>query len=688
MTIEVICPSCGRTGRAPEAAIGRTVRCPGCSHQYRLAASDALPAVEDDSDDDDDDGGPAWTHTSNPRAAIAPAPAEGAYGLDEAAVAPPSRAVRPRPSTPGPAPAEAEAGRAGGIVLPMPALVGGGIGVAALAIVATWLLVGKARDPAAAGPVASTAEAAAPRAPEAPGDPPAAPPVDSAGARSPASIARLAAARAAQAPEPEPEPAAPPQAGMVSVVDAMQTEDVPAATATAARAAGAAEPVLAAAADDPPAPDLAPATAATATPPAGDSDAARAARAGAASVASRDEPAGKALSTAEIVEESEPSVALIKGKGSSGTGFLVGPGLIATNSHVIDDEFISDLEVRFVSAGEKLDGPLKAELLYEDPERDLAFLAVKTGLKPLRVARAYDFRKGEDITVIGNPGMGDGQVLENAISRGVMSTRTEIEGKKFYQLGIAINPGNSGGPVFDSFGRVIGVATLKSMKQEATGFSIPIEELQGALARLAKEGATDADRYRSKHRVRVAVKGLGSGGALMCLVIDLRRIDKVIKNDAIKELLGKLEPVAAELNRDVSPTLAAEANKVRGDAQLATTIKAKVGEIAENYAKIRAAYGSNKDVDDRQLRPWKQTHKRLLTELSAALKLDVPEGLMVAFDDHAPAQATTLAVGPQNLGSYNSRLRQRPSDIGPSRPSAGSSRGSSLRDRMKRGGSR
>ena len=102
----------------------------------------------------------------------------------------------------------------------------------------------------------------------------------------------------------------------------------------------------------------------------------------------------------------EPSVALVKGLASSGTGFLVRPGIVATNAHVIDEEFISSLEVRFPSAPEGKQGPLPAELLYEDPKRDLVFLKVSTDLPPIEVAPTYAFVKGEDITVIGNPGLG------------------------------------------------------------------------------------------------------------------------------------------------------------------------------------------------------------------------------------------------------------------------------------------
>jgi hypothetical protein len=402
--------------------------------------------------------------------------------------------------------------------------------------------------------------------------------------------------------------------------------------------------------------DIKPAASTPSADQGGESAVAAKARAGAAAVAASDEGAGKAISTAEIVEESEPSVALIKGNGSSGTGFLVGPGLVATNAHVIDDEFASDLEVRFVSADDAHNGPLHAELLYEDPERDLAFLAVSTDLKPLRVARTYAFRKGEDVTVIGNPGMGDGQVLENAISRGVMSTKAKIDDKNFYQLNIAINPGNSGGPVFDSSGRVIGVATLKSAKQEATGFCIPIEDLQAAIARVGSQSTAEAESCRSKHRSRAAVKAMGSGGALMCLLIDVRRVDAQAKSPEIKELLGKLETVADQIEKDLIPTLDVEGPLVRKDKVLASSVRGMIGEMSDNFMKLRAATASKKAVDDRQLRAMKQNHRRLITALASSLKIEFPKEMMVAFDDHTSNQPTILTLSPSNLGS---RLRPR-----------------------------
>ena len=579
--------------------------------------------------------------------------ADDIYDLDQSAVELPKRAVKSAPVVPARVAADDQDHR-GGLTLPMPALVGGALGVALLSILAAWGAVSMFRgsSPATADPSAVASNSLS--------KPPAA--AVSTPAPKSDSLPDTPATTVAAAPAPAPNaanptgPASKAAPGAISVFDAMQTSD-----------------------------DIAPDP-----EPVGESDVAAQARAGAAAVATRDDGAGKSLSTAEIVAESEPSVALVKGKGSSGTGFLVGPGLLATNAHVIDDEFISDLEVRFVSADESHKAALKAELLYEDPERDLAFLAVKTDLKPLRVAKSYIFRKGEDVTVIGNPGIGDGQVLENAISRGVMSTKTQIENRNFYQLGIAINPGNSGGPVFDSSGRVIGVATLKAAKQEATGFSIPIEDLQGALAKLSKESSAAADRYRSRHRINTTVKGLGGGGGLMCMIIDLRRADKLTNSAAVKELLGKLEPVVTELDKEVFRTLAVQAPRIKNDPLIAPSVKSKVGEMTENFTRIRSAYSASQNVDDNQLRPWKQTHKRLITDLSTALKLEFPAGMMVAFDDHAPTQTTIITMGPQSLGMYNSRLRQRVYGGGLGNPGipGGIARPPSLRDRMRRGGIR
>ena len=598
LPIRVLCPSCSRLGKAPDHAVGRTVRCPACQHSYSVTADLVRP----------DDGEPL-----DPAPRPAAPDAGDTYGLDPASIERP-RPPAPRPPVAPSPPAAESPRREGGPALPMPALVGGGIGAALLlAVVAGWGLgLFGGRKPAVPAPDRDLAAQAS-----APADSSKETPV----ATAPAEVTK----------------------GEISVAAMLVLDQPP-----------------------PEEPESAP-------------DLAAKARSGAAAVAvaASDVGAGKTLSTAEIAEESEPSVALIKGKSSSGTGFLVGPGLVATNAHVIDDEFAPDLEVRFVSADDGQNNAIRAVLLYEDAERDLAFLAVETDLKPLRIAGSYAFRKGEDVTVIGNPGMGDGTVLENAISRGVMSTKAKVGEKDFYQLNIAINPGNSGGPVFDSAGRVIGVATLKSTKQEATGFSIPIEDLQAAIAKVGTQSPDDAERCRSKHRTTVAAKTLCGAGALMCLMIDLRKIDLQAKIPAVKEVLAKLEPAVESFEKEVSPTLTVESQLARKDPALDQTTRGLMGEVADNFAKLRAAIVTRKYPDDNTLRKLKQNHRRLVNGLAKALKIEFPEEMMVAFDDHTPSQPNIVAAAPPNLGT---RFQPRPAAPSvPSRPS----RSSTLRDRMR-----
>lgn len=184
----------------------------------------------------------------------------------------------------------------------------------------------------------------------------------------------------------------------------------------------------------------------------------------------------------EIVAEVESSVALIKGKAGSGTGFIILPGIIATNSHVINSEEIADLQVLFPSAPDSKKGPFSPKLLYEDSKRDLAFLQIASKLHdPIPMIQDYSFRRAQKVIVIGNPGRGDGEILENAISEGRLSTQTEIEGQPYYQLSIAVNSGNSGGPVLNDEGEVLGVVTLKASKTEAMAYCCPPDALNDAV---------------------------------------------------------------------------------------------------------------------------------------------------------------------------------------------------------------
>src|SRR5688572_20379574 len=119
------------------------------------------------------------------------------------------------------------------------------------------------------------------------------------------------------------------------------------------------------------------------------------------------------LSPEEIVAASEKAVALIRCGTGTGTGFLIRPGWLVTNHHVIRDTPIDRIKVYFPGLGERGKEPLPVtRLLHIDKARDLAILSVTSDVPPLRLAEAHQFRRGQGVTVIGNPGIGE-EVLEN-----------------------------------------------------------------------------------------------------------------------------------------------------------------------------------------------------------------------------------------------------------------------------------
>ena len=346
---------------------------------------------------------------------------------------------------------------------------------------------------------------------------------------------------------------------------------------------------------------------------------------------------GRPLTPAEIAAESEPSIAMITGDGPVGTGFVVLPGLIATNAHVIDGEFASSLRVRFPSAEKGQQGPLPAELLYDDPRRDIAFLRVKTALPPLRIAKSYTFRKGEDVTVIGNPGLGGELILENAISRGVMSTRTSLEGQRYYQLGIAVNPGNSGGPVFNSAGAVIGIVTRKSSQQEALAFCIPVDDLNLAIEKIISFPGDAIEREQSRHRLTLVVKHLGSGGAMYSLLIGLKR--KGNGEDAISRFLISGQALDGRvLDSQRTSKLKTDMAAVQSDPHVSASLRQKIHQLAENLEKFKALYAADqksKPGNTDVLPGLKSTHRKVLLDVCKAIDLEVPSQILDALSPSA-----------------------------------------------------
>lgn len=166
------------------------------------------------------------------------------------------------------------------------------------------------------------------------------------------------------------------------------------------------------------------------------------------------------------------------GLGVEGSGWIVRPGLVVTNAHVVAGVRRPRVDRR--------DGPAwRATVVHFDAENDLALLRVP-GLegRPLPLA---DPARGVPVVVAGYPQNGPleqlparlGATLEvfsrDAYGRGPLRrTVTVLRGD--------VRPGSSGGPVLDARGSVRAVVFARN-RAGTGGYAIPASIVRTALAR-------------------------------------------------------------------------------------------------------------------------------------------------------------------------------------------------------------
>jgi hypothetical protein len=132
-------------------------------------------------------------------------------------------------------------------------------------------------------------------------------------------------------------------------------------------------------------------------------------------------------------------------------------------------------------------------------DADLALVhadGADSGIRPVVLGSYRHLQTGEDVVAIGSS-LG---VLQNTVTRGIVSAVRRSSGVVYVQTDAAINPGNSGGPLVDKYGRVVGVNTAKVMGAESLGFSIAIDHgrrLINGQTEVADRAAPDATRSNS-----------------------------------------------------------------------------------------------------------------------------------------------------------------------------------------------
>jgi S1-C subfamily serine protease len=188
-------------------------------------------------------------------------------------------------------------------------------------------------------------------------------------------------------------------------------------------------------------------------------------------------PASPAVAAAE--QAGAASTVKVEGFGcggiKSGSGFVVAPGVVVTNAHVVSGIELPEV---YDTKGRHAD----VTVVLFDPEVDLAVLRV-SGLsdKPLHLDVA-DAPRGTTGAVLGYPGGGPFTYVPAIELESLDATGRDIYGhnitvRSVYELQADVRPGNSGGPFMSSNGQVIGVVFSASVTFPNVGYALSGKEI-------------------------------------------------------------------------------------------------------------------------------------------------------------------------------------------------------------------
>ena len=192
---------------------------------------------------------------------------------------------------------------------------------------------------------------------------------------------------------------------------------------------------------------------------------------------------GESGSTAsQIAAQNNQNIVYIEKRDSSnqvvatGSGFIATTdGKVVTNYHVIDGAYSAILKLN--------DGRSYSVsgVINYDKNRDIAILQLPvSNINSVTLGNSINIANGDNVVVIGNP-LG----LQNTVTTGVISaTNRIINNESWIQFSAPVSPGSSGGPVFNSKGEVIGVVTMKVVKEDVEGvnFAVPVNDVKTLLS--------------------------------------------------------------------------------------------------------------------------------------------------------------------------------------------------------------
>lgn len=161
-----------------------------------------------------------------------------------------------------------------------------------------------------------------------------------------------------------------------------------------------------------------------------------------------------------------------------GSGFVVSPGRVMTNAHVVAGT--TKLAVDTVR------GPLAAQVVLFNPDVDIAVLDVPGLTAPLVPQAEQPSPSGANTIVLGYPGGGPytasaARVREVWEYPGPNIYKNSTVEREVYTVRGSVRAGNSGGPLVNARGQVLGVVFGASNTDSETGYALTLKEVRPQL---------------------------------------------------------------------------------------------------------------------------------------------------------------------------------------------------------------
>lgn len=199
-----------------------------------------------------------------------------------------------------------------------------------------------------------------------------------------------------------------------------------------------------------------------------------------------------------VYQNAWASVFFIESSMRAGSGWLIEPGLILTNNHVVSGN--STVTVRQIR-----DPSFIATVVAVDSARDIALLSfnreeakLPDAARPLPFGQVSIRNIAQNLMALGYSGSGaktDGTTGLPQANVGVLSQMTSLgstENVRHLIMDVRIEQGDSGGPVLNGQGEVMGmirafgVSTLQGQRVVGASYAVHIDEIRAALPALKR----------------------------------------------------------------------------------------------------------------------------------------------------------------------------------------------------------